>query len=208
MAERDYDVIVVGAGPAGSCAATVLARAGRSVLLLERGPFAGSKNMYGGVVYPRILDGLHPRWWEEAPIQRWVTRRSTMVLTDTQALTVDFRTEAWGHPPYNGATAFRPDYLAANAPRLELSEPAWLRVGDARLLELPATHSLGMAARAGVGRMAAYVHVYFHDTDLLDERRRRALTTALRLIGRRRRPTPLDALTAEAETDFGRQMQE
>jgi hypothetical protein len=50
--------------------------------------------------------------------------------------------------------------------------------------------------------------VYFHDTDLLDEHRRRALTTALRLIGRRRRPTPLDALTAEAETDFGRQMQE
>src|SRR5215207_6919727 len=73
----DYDVIVVGAGPAGSCAATVLARAGRSVLLLERGPFAGSKNMYGGVVYPRILDGLHPRWWEDAPIQRWVTRRTT-----------------------------------------------------------------------------------------------------------------------------------
>ena len=30
------------------------------VLLLERGPFPGSKNMYGGVVYPRILDDLHP----------------------------------------------------------------------------------------------------------------------------------------------------
>ena len=91
MADVDYDVIVVGAGPAGSCAATVLARAGRSVLLLERGPFAGSKNMYGGVVYPRILDALHPQWWDEAPIQRWVTRRSTMVLTPTQALTIDFR---------------------------------------------------------------------------------------------------------------------
>lgn len=105
-----YDAVVVGAGPAGSCAATVLARAGRSVLLIERGPFAGSKNMYGGVVYPRILDGLHPRWWEEAPIQRWVTRRSTMLLTDTQALTIDFRTQAWGRPPYNGATAYRPDF--------------------------------------------------------------------------------------------------
>ena len=106
----DADVVVVGAGPAGSCAATVLARAGRSVLLLERGPFAGSKNMYGGVVYPRVLDGLHPQWWDEIPVQRWITRRSTMVLTDTQALTVDFRTEAWGRPPYNGATAFRPDF--------------------------------------------------------------------------------------------------
>ncbi len=106
----EFDAIVVGAGPAGSAAATVLARAGRSVLLLERGPFPGSKNMYGGVVYPRILDQLHPNWWEEAPIQRWITRRSTMVLTDHQALTVDFRSAAWGAPPYNGATAFRPDW--------------------------------------------------------------------------------------------------
>lgn len=105
-----FDVIVVGAGPAGSAAATVLARKGLRVILLERGAFAGSKNMYGGVVYPRILDQLHPNWWEEAPIQRWITRRSTMVLTDTQALTVDFRAGAWGKPPYNGATAFRPDW--------------------------------------------------------------------------------------------------
>ena len=106
----DFDVVVVGAGPAGSCAATVLARKGRSVLLLERGPFPGSKNMYGGVVYPRILDQLHPEWWDDAPYQRWVTRRSTMMLTDTQALSVDFRTDAWGRPPYNGMTAYRPDF--------------------------------------------------------------------------------------------------
>ncbi|HNJ97165.1 MAG TPA: FAD-dependent oxidoreductase [Ilumatobacteraceae bacterium] len=109
-ADVDVDVIVVGGGPAGSCAALVAARAGLSVVLIERGPFPGSKNMYGGVVYPRILDELIPRWWEEAPIQRWVTRRSTMLLTDTQALTIDFRSEAWGKPPYNGATAFRPDF--------------------------------------------------------------------------------------------------
>lgn len=107
---RDVDAIVVGAGPAGSCAAITLARAGLSVVLLERGPFPGSKNMYGGVVYPRILDALIPEWWAEAPVQRWVTRRSTMVLTDTKALTIDFRNEAWGAPPYNGATAYRPDF--------------------------------------------------------------------------------------------------
>ena len=100
----------MGAGPAGSCAAITLARAGLSVVLLERGPFPGSKNMYGGVVYPRILDALIPEWWTEAPVQRWVTRRSTMVLTDTKALTIDFRNDAWGEPPYNGATAYRPDF--------------------------------------------------------------------------------------------------
>lgn len=110
MAEPDVDVVIVGAGPAGTCAAIVLARAGRRVVVLERGPFAGSKNMYGGVVYPRILDQLIPQWWDEAPVQRWITRRSTMVLTETQAVSVDFRNDAWGAPPYNGATAYRPDF--------------------------------------------------------------------------------------------------
>lgn len=107
---RDVEAIVVGAGPAGSTAALTLARAGRSVILLERGPFPGSKNMYGGVIYGRVLDRLIPEWTTEAPIQRWVTRRSTMLMTPTQALTIDLRTDAWGSEPYNGATAFRPDF--------------------------------------------------------------------------------------------------
>jgi electron transfer flavoprotein-quinone oxidoreductase len=106
----DCDAIVVGAGPAGSAAAIELARAGRHVILLERGPFPGSKNMYGGVIYGRILDELVPDWYLEAPIQRWVTRRSTMMIDGDRAMTVDFRTGAWGRPPYNGATAYRPDF--------------------------------------------------------------------------------------------------
>jgi electron transfer flavoprotein-quinone oxidoreductase len=115
----DFDVIVVGAGPAGAAAALVAARAGLSVCLLERGPFAGSKNMYGGVIYGRILDTLLPGWWEEAPIQRWVTRRATVVMTETQSLTIDYRTDAWGRAPYNGATALRPDFDAWLAGKAE-----------------------------------------------------------------------------------------
>ncbi|HXY44066.1 MAG TPA: FAD-dependent oxidoreductase [Acidimicrobiales bacterium] len=107
-----FDVVVVGAGPAGSTAAMQLGRAGLSVCLLERGPAPGAKNLFGGVVYPRVLDDLVPRWREEAPLERWVTRRATMLLTDTQALSVDFRTTAWGQAPYNGATALRPAFDA------------------------------------------------------------------------------------------------
>lgn len=109
MAER-FDVVIVGAGPAGATAALVAARAGLSVCLLERGPFPGSKNMYGGVIYGRILDQVLPGWFDEAPVQRWITRRSTMVTTDDQALTIDFRNGAWSRAPYNGATAFRADF--------------------------------------------------------------------------------------------------
>ena len=118
------------------------------------------------------------------------------------------------------ATAFRPSYLPAGAPRLTLAEPARLRLGgsvesdndshgsesdsdsQSHLLELPATHSLGMAARAAFGRLPAYVHVYFHDTDLLDATHRGALVWALRVIGRRRHPARLDRLQVEREVDF------
>jgi len=106
MTER-FDAVVVGAGPAGSTAALVLARANKKVCLLERGPFPGSKNLYGGVIYPRVLDRLLPDWRAQMPVERWVTRRTTMALTRTQALSVDFRTSNWAAAPYNGATALR-----------------------------------------------------------------------------------------------------
>ncbi|MEO7556462.1 MAG: FAD-dependent oxidoreductase [Acidimicrobiales bacterium] len=115
----EFDAVVVGAGPAGSAAALVLARAGRTVALVERGPFPGSKNMYGGVVYGRVLDTLIPQWWDEIPVERWVTRRSTMVMTPTQSLSVDFRTTAWGQAPYNGCTTLRPDFDAWFAGKAE-----------------------------------------------------------------------------------------
>ena len=56
---------------------------------------------------------------------------------------------------------------------------------------IPATHTLGMLARGIVGPLPEFVHVYFHDTDLLT-RRRRALLYGLRLLALRRRPASLD----------------
>jgi hypothetical protein len=58
---------------------------------------------------------------------------------------------------------------------------------------LPATHTIGQLVRAV--RLPGYVHVYFHDTDLLDRRRGLALTLALRLLAHRRPARDLDELS-------------
>jgi hypothetical protein len=58
---------------------------------------------------------------------------------------------------------------------------------------LPATHTIGMLARAV--RLPAYVHVYFHDTDLLERRRALALAFGLRHLALRRPVRDLDELS-------------
>lgn len=89
--------------------------------------------------------------------------------------------------------ATRPGYLPASAAWVELASPAWLELDDGRRLAcLPTTHSAGEAVRATLARaQPSRVHVYFHDSDLVDRRRRLVVETALRLLGARRRALAL-----------------
>jgi hypothetical protein len=101
------------------------------------------------------------------------------------------------------ATAWRPPYLPAGSPRAGLAQPAWVKLADGRrVLELPTTHSLGRAAKAIAGPLPLVAHVHFHDYELLDAKRRAALTSVLVLLARRRRPVGLDALGAEDEVGW------
>ena len=98
-------------------------------------------------------------------------------------------------------TAFRPSYLEPEAPRLAAGSPLWLELASGRrLLELPATHSIGMATRGALSGLGGYVHVYFHDTDLLDRGRRTALQLALGVLSRRANVSDLETLS-EAQED-------
>lgn len=60
MSEDVFDTIIVGAGLAGATAALVLAREGANVLVIERGNYAGAKNVTGGRLYGHSLQRLIP----------------------------------------------------------------------------------------------------------------------------------------------------
>lgn len=85
----DFDAIVVGAGCAGSVAAYTLASAGKSVLVVERGNYAGAKNMTGGRIYTHSLAKVFPNY-EEAPLQRKVTHERISLMSPDSNFTVDY----------------------------------------------------------------------------------------------------------------------
>ncbi len=106
MSEK-FDAIVVGAGPAGSAAAYVMAKDGLKVLLVERGKAPGTKTVFGGRMYTHALNKLMPGFWKEAPVERFVVREVISFLTDESALNFDFRTDNFGKEPYNSVTLHR-----------------------------------------------------------------------------------------------------
>lgn len=102
-----WECIVIGAGPAGVTTALVLARSGVEVLVLERGEYPGSKNMFGGALYAKGLNELVPNFWEEAPLERPITRWVITLLGIDSSTSFQFESERFRHPPYNAFTVLR-----------------------------------------------------------------------------------------------------
>lgn len=90
MSDDRFDCVIVGAGCAGSVAAYQLASAGMAVLVVERGPFAGAKNMTGGRIYTHSLEKVFPNFRDEAPLQRRITREKISLVAPDSMFTVDF----------------------------------------------------------------------------------------------------------------------
>lgn len=91
--EEKFDAIIVGAGPAGSACAYVLAREGKNVLVIERGDTAGNKNVTGGRLYTYALELVEPGLYKEAILERKVVREQIMLLTEKTGLTIDYFNE-------------------------------------------------------------------------------------------------------------------
>ena len=85
------DVIVVGAGPAGIACAITVARAGKQVVLIERGKFSGSKNVFGGAIYAQPTREIFPDFEKTAPIERKTVEHKYALLGEDDGTVISYR---------------------------------------------------------------------------------------------------------------------
>ncbi len=91
LKENKTDVIVVGAGPAGVSAAVTIARAGYEVVLIERGTFAGSKNVFGGAIYAKAVKEIFPDFEKTAPLERKNIEHKFTILGEEDSTVISYR---------------------------------------------------------------------------------------------------------------------
>lgn len=117
MADERFDMVVVGAGPAGAAAALVAARGGLKVALIERGEYPGAKNTFGGVLYRKQIEQLIPEFWKSAPLERTVVEQRLWLLAKESAVTVSYRDNRFMDPPncWTGQRSKFDQWFAAQA---------------------------------------------------------------------------------------------
>ena len=101
MSEERFEVIVIGGGLAGLSAAYRLSKAGRKVLVLEKAPYSGAKNVSGGRIYTYALDKLMGDAWKDAPLEREINQEYLMMMNDEDAVIIDTTTNALGNQSYS-----------------------------------------------------------------------------------------------------------
>jgi electron transfer flavoprotein-quinone oxidoreductase len=101
-----FNVVVIGAGPAGAAAGITTAKAGMSTLVLERGDFSGAKNMFGGLVFTKPTAEIIPEFWKTAPIERKIIEYQYWLLSKESHVQVSHRNQRFVQD-FNSFTAFR-----------------------------------------------------------------------------------------------------
>ena len=106
MSEK-FDVIIVGAGPAGNSAAYTLAKAGLKVLQLERGEYPGSKNVQGAILYASSLERIIPDFRETAPLERHIIEQRLWMMDKHSFIGTHYRSDDFNKEPFNRYTIIR-----------------------------------------------------------------------------------------------------
>ncbi|MDD2569407.1 MAG: FAD-dependent oxidoreductase, partial [Clostridia bacterium] len=104
---QDFDVIVIGGGPAGLSAAISAANAGMKTIVIERGDYPGTKNVMGGILYTTPTAMVVPEFWQEAPLERPIIEQRIAMLSGEQSIMAGYREPEWAQEPYNAHSVFR-----------------------------------------------------------------------------------------------------
>lgn len=104
---ENFDVIVVGGGPAGLSAAISAAKAGMKTVVIERGDYPGTKNVMGGILYTEATASVVPEFWKEAPLERPIIEQRYGLLSKDEIVAVSYRDPAWAEEPFNAHSVLR-----------------------------------------------------------------------------------------------------
>ncbi|HRK96576.1 MAG TPA: FAD-dependent monooxygenase [Rhodospirillales bacterium] len=106
MPER-FEAIVVGGGPAGNAATLTLARGGVHVLQIERGEYAGAKNVQGAILYADAVEDMIPEFRDEAPLERHIVEQRMWMLDERSHVGTHYRSEDFNEERPNRYTILR-----------------------------------------------------------------------------------------------------
>jgi electron transfer flavoprotein-quinone oxidoreductase len=104
---ENFDVIVVGGGPAGLSAAISAVQVGMKTVVIERGDYPGTKNVMGGILYTKATDMVVPDFWKEAPLERPIVEQRIAMLSGDESIMASYRDPAWASEPYNAHSILR-----------------------------------------------------------------------------------------------------
>ncbi|TFG48386.1 MAG: FAD-dependent oxidoreductase [Anaerolineales bacterium] len=107
----EFDVIVIGAGMAGSTAAAIAAREGLKVAVVERGQKPGAKNYFGGALYTHALVDIYPDFFErQPPLERPITETGFWFLSNDGVVKATVQGGLVNNEPIDAYVALRAEF--------------------------------------------------------------------------------------------------